>query len=123
MISNIVYIRIPSSTKAPHWLPHFVSHTLLLQVISYQTYVNGVIDSLHKSKKGLWPLYLLSTGVYKIEKFKHAKEEVSVQSSFKLKDVTFRRHYPQGKLKEYLLWIGFTWSYAREELFPGELSQ
>ena len=38
--SDGVYIRISGSTKAPHWLPHFVPDTLLLQEIAYQTYVN-----------------------------------------------------------------------------------
>ena len=30
-----VYIRISRSTKPPHWLPHFVPESLLLQEISY----------------------------------------------------------------------------------------
>jgi hypothetical protein len=41
------YIKIVDSTKPPHWLPHLVPDTLLLQEISYQTYVNGVVASLH----------------------------------------------------------------------------
>ena len=69
-----VYIRMVGSTKAPHWLPHFISDSLLLQVIYYQTYVNGVASSLHQAKKSLWPLFPLSMGVYKIENFKHTKE-------------------------------------------------
>ena len=64
-----------SSTKAPHWLTHFVLDTLLLQEIYYKTYVHGVSTSLHKSKKGLWPAFLLSTGVYKMKNFKQVKEE------------------------------------------------
>ena len=59
MTSDGVYIRISSSTKALHWLPHFVLDTLLLQEIAYQTYVNGVAASLHKYKKGLWPPFPL----------------------------------------------------------------
>ena len=50
-----VYIIITSSTKPPHWLPHFVPNTQLLQEMAYQTYVNGVVASLHRKKKGLWP--------------------------------------------------------------------
>ena len=41
------YIRIYGSTKPPHWLPHLVPDTLLLQEIAYQTYMNGVAASLH----------------------------------------------------------------------------
>ena len=48
------YIRMSGSTKDPHWLPHFVTNTLLLQEIAYQTYVNHVVSSLHKEKK--WSL-------------------------------------------------------------------
>lgn len=48
-----VYIRISGSTKTPNWLPHFVPDTLLLQEISYQTFVNGVVASLHRNKKGI----------------------------------------------------------------------
>ena len=44
-------------------------------------------------------------------------------ASFKFKEVTFRRHDPQGKLKEHLQHVGFIWSYSHEDLFPGELSQ
>ena len=55
MTPDGVYIIISGSTKAPHWLPHIVPDTLLLQGISYQTYVNGVVASLHRNKKGLWP--------------------------------------------------------------------
>jgi hypothetical protein len=42
-----LYIGIVGSTKPPHWLPHIVPDSLLLQEISYQTYVNGVATSLH----------------------------------------------------------------------------
>ena len=51
MTPDGVYIRISSRTKAPHWLPHFVPDTLLLQKIAYQTYVNGLVASLHKLKR------------------------------------------------------------------------
>ena len=78
MTSDGVYIRISGSTKAPHWLPHFVSDTLLLQEISYETYVHGVAGSLHKSKEGHWPPFPLSIGAHKIENFKKAKEEVGI---------------------------------------------
>ena len=47
MTPGRVYIIISVSTKAPHWLPHLVPDSLLLQEISYQTYVNGVAASLH----------------------------------------------------------------------------
>ena len=56
-----VYIKLFGKTKVPHWLPHFVLDTLLLQEISYQTYVNGMAASLHRNKKGLWPPFPLST--------------------------------------------------------------
>jgi hypothetical protein len=108
MTSDGIEIKISGSTKAPHWFPHFVQDTLLLSEISYQTYVNGVAASLHKAKKGIWPHFPLSTGVYKIENFKQAKEEFSILSSFIFKEVIFQRHCPQGKLKEYLQQIGFT---------------
>ena len=48
-----VYIRIAGSTKPPNWLPHFVPDSLLLQKISYQTFVNGVAASLHRKKNGI----------------------------------------------------------------------
>ena len=64
MTSDGFYIRILGSTKAPHWLPHFV-----IRDISYQNYVNGVVASLHKAKNGLFPPFPLSMGVHKIENF------------------------------------------------------
>ena len=70
MTPDGLYIIISSSTKPPHWLPHFVPNTLLLQEITYQTYVNGVAASLHQNKKDLWPQFPLITKVCKIEKFK-----------------------------------------------------
>ena len=73
-----VYIRIFGSTKPPHWLPHLVPDTLLLQEIAYQTFVNGVVASLDRNKKGLWPPFPLSTKVCKIENFKRAKDEVGM---------------------------------------------
>ena len=82
MTPDGVYIRIPGSTKTPHWLPHFVPDTLLLQEIAYQTYVNGVAASLHPKKKGLWNLFPLSTKVCKIENLKQAKDEVGVLTFF-----------------------------------------
>ena len=42
-----VYIKISRSMKLSHWVPYVVPDTLLLQEISYQTYVNGVAASLH----------------------------------------------------------------------------
>ena len=94
MTPDGVYIRIAGSTKPLHWLPHLLLDTLLLQEISYQTYVNGVDASLHWNKKGLWPPFPLITQVCKIENFKQAKEEVGVLDSYKFKEVTFRRHDP-----------------------------
>ena len=97
MTPDGVYIRISGSTKSPHWLPHFVPNTLLLQDIVYQTYVNGVGASLHKAKKGLLTRFPLSMGVHKIENFKEDKEKVGILSSFIFKEVYFQRHDPQGK--------------------------
>ena len=84
-----VYIRIAGSTKAPHWFPHFVLDTLLLQEISYQTYVNGVDESLHLNKKGLFPSFPLSIKVCNIEIFKHSKDQVGMLTSFKFREITF----------------------------------
>jgi len=97
-----VHIKIASSMKPPDWLPHFVPDTMLLQEMAYQTYVNGVAASLHRKNKGLWPMFPLKTKVCKIESFKQAKDEVGVLTSCKSKEATFRRHDPQGKLKEHL---------------------
>ena len=85
-----VYIRIAGSTKTPHWLPHIVPDSLLLQETSYQTFINGVAASLQKHKKGVWPQFLLITQVGKMENFKQAREEVSMLSSYKFpsKDMT-----------------------------------
>ena len=69
-----VYIRIFGKIKPPHWLPHPIPNSLLLQKISYQTYVNGVVASLHHNKKGIWPSFPLITLVWKIDNFKQAKE-------------------------------------------------
>ena len=70
MTPNGVYIRIVGSINPPHWLPHIVPETMLLQEIAYQTYVNGVAASLHRNKKGLWPSFPLITKFCKIENFK-----------------------------------------------------
>ena len=78
-----VYIRIARSTKPPHWLPHFVPNSLLLQEISYQTFINGVATSLQKHEKGLWPQFPLMTQVCKIENLKQARDEVNLLSSYK----------------------------------------
>ena len=118
-----MYIKISDSTKAPHWVPHFVPDNLLLQEISYQTYVNGVLASLHRNKKGLWPSFPLSTKVFKIENFKQDKDEVGILSSFKLREVSFRRHDPQGNMKEHLQQVGYIWIYSYEDLLPGDLSE
>ena len=63
MTPDIVYIKISGRTKPPQWLPHLVPDTLLLQEIAYQTYVNGVVISLHQNNKGLWPPFPLITKV------------------------------------------------------------
>lgn len=67
MTPDGVYIKNFSSNEAPQWLPHLVPDTLLLQEIAYQTYVNGVVASLHRNKKRLWPSFPLLTKVCKIE--------------------------------------------------------
>ena len=122
MTPDKVYMRIVGSTNLLHWLPHLVPDTLFLQEIAYQN-VNGVAASLHQNKKGLWPPFPLITKVCKIENFKQDKDEVGVLTSYKFKDITFRRHDPQEKLKEHLQQVGFIWSYSHEDLLPGELSK
>ena len=57
MTMTRVYIRIAGSTKPPHWLPHFVPDSLLLQEIAYQTFINGVAASLQKHRNGLCPQF------------------------------------------------------------------
>ena len=64
MTPDGIYMRMISSTKAPHWLPHFIRDKLLLQGIVYQTHINGVSSSLIKSKKGEWPPFSLSRKVF-----------------------------------------------------------
>ena len=44
-------------------------------------------------------------------------------TSYIFKEVTFKRHDPQGKLKEHIQHVEFIWSYSHEYLLPGELSQ
>lgn len=63
------------------------------------------------------------TPVCKIENFKQAKDEVNLLFSYKYQEISFRRHDPQGKLKEHLEQVGFEWSYSHEDLLLGELSQ
>lgn len=82
-----------------------------------------MVASLHKHKKGVWHQFPFITQVGKIENFKQTREEVSILSSYKFQEVSFRRHDPQEKLKEHLQQVGFQWSYSHENLFPGELSQ
>jgi hypothetical protein len=60
--------------------------------------------------------------VCKIENFRQARDEVNLLSSYKFQEVWFRRHDPQGKLKEHPQQVGFHWSYSHEDLLPGELS-
>ena len=63
------------------------------------------------------------TSVCKIENFKQARDEVNLLSSYKFQEVLFRRHDPQGKLKEHLQQVSFQWIYSHEDLLPGEPSQ
>ena len=58
-----------------------------------------------------------------MENIKQAKSEVSVLSSFKFRETSFRRHDPKGLLKSHLKQINFIWPYAHEEFLPRELSQ
>jgi hypothetical protein len=46
---------------------------------------------------------------------------VNLLSSYKFQEVSFRRHDPQGKLKERLQQVDFQWSYSHENLLPREL--
>jgi hypothetical protein len=82
MTPDKVYIRIDGRKNPLHCLPRLVPDTLLLQEISYQTYVNGVDASLHRNKKGIWPLFPLITQVCKINNLKQAKDEVGVLTSY-----------------------------------------
>ena len=59
----------------------------------------------------------------KTENAKEVKDEVNVLSSFKFRELNFRRHDPKGYLKEYLKQLNMTWPYSHEDLLLGELSQ
>ena len=118
-----VYIRIFSSTKPLHWLPHLAPNSLLLQEKSYQKYVNGVVASLQRNKKGLWPQFPLIKPICKIKNSKWAKEEFSLLAFYQFKEVTLEDMILKGKLKEHLQQVGFIWSYSHEYLLPRELNQ
>ena len=83
MTLDKVYIKISSSTKPLHWLPHLVPDSLMLKEISYQTYVNRLAASLHQNKKGIWPPFQLITKVCKIENLNKTKDKVGVLTSYK----------------------------------------
>ena len=123
MTPDGVYIRIFGSTKPPQWLPHFVPDTLLLHEIAYQTYVNGVVASLHRKNKGIWPPFPLSSKVCKIENFKTCQRWSWYIELLQIKRSYFQKTWSPGKLKEHLQQVGFIWSYSHEDLLPGELSQ
>lgn len=59
----------------------------------------------------------------KIENVKQEKDEVNVFCSFKFREVNFRRHDPEGFLKEYLKQLYITWPYSHEYFLLGDLSQ
>ena len=44
-------------------------------------------------------------------------------TSFKFRELSFRRHDPRGNLKKHLQKVDFIWIYSHEDLLPGELSQ
>ena len=89
MTPDGVYLRMIGSTKAPHWIPHFIPAKLLLQEIIYQTFINGVSIALLKENKGAWPPLPLSTKMWKIETIKQAKDELNMLYSFRFKEVSF----------------------------------
>jgi hypothetical protein len=118
-----VYIIISSNKKPPHWFPHFLPNIMFVQDMAYQTYVNHVVASLHRKKKGIWPAFPLTMKVCKIDSFKQAKDKVVILTFYKFREVTLRIHDPHAKLKEHLQQVGFIWSYSHEELLVGELIQ
>ena len=63
MTSYLVYFKKIGSTKAPHWLTHFILDKLLLQEMAYQTHINVVSSTLIKYRKRAWPHFPLSTRV------------------------------------------------------------
>ena len=87
-----VYIWMIGSTKAQHWLPHFIPDKLLFQEITYQAFINGVVASLIKEKNIAWPPFPLSTKMCKIETIKQPKDEVNMLSSFRFREMSFHRH-------------------------------
>ena len=99
MTPDGVYLRMIGSTKAPHWLPHFIPDKVLLQEISYQTHTYVVSSSLTKSRKGAWTPFPLSTKMCRVENIKQAKEEVNVLSPFKFRETSFKIHDPEGLLE------------------------
>ena len=71
-----------------------------------------------------WLVLSHSSGtIWSMENIKQAKEEVSVLSSFKFREASFRRHDPEGLLKRHLKQINFIWPYAQDFFLSGELSQ
>ena len=109
------YLRMIGSTKAPHWLPHFIPDRLLMQEIEYQTFINGVFASLLKEKKGAWPPFPLSTKMCKINIVKQAKDEVNMLYSFRFREMNFWRHDLEGLLKEHMEQINFIWPHPHEQ--------
>ena len=91
--------------------------------MGYQTCINRVSASLVKAKKGAFPPFPFSIGMWKIENVRQAKDEVNVLSSCKFKEVNFQRHDLEGFFKEYLKQLNITWPYSHKDLQVGELSQ
>jgi hypothetical protein len=60
VIGKGTYIRIFGATKAPHLLPKYIPHMLVIQEVAYQTFLNGVGVALALDMKAPWlPCYYI----------------------------------------------------------------
>lgn len=96
------YIRVFGSIASPHVLPFYVPDKLMAREIAYQICSEGGMSKILKdSKKGIWPQFPVTCGVFTLHDLGHAFREVDNALSLQFPKFPGRQYDPFGIVKDF----------------------
>jgi hypothetical protein len=99
------------ATKPLHLVPTFILDKLVVQDVSYQTYINGVGVVLAQAKKAPFPPFPICIGSYNMENAREDKENKEELDIFHFGIERFKRPDTCGVIECHCSTCKYIWPY------------
>lgn len=124
---HYIYIKVFRCIATPHLIPKYVPDQLIIKETSYHNVIIGYIVVMSCNSKRMQSRFLIKVGHFSLINFPQSKKEVEAFEELKLLPVVFKRHDPNGIIKNHYTSIRLSMNYEHDpylcdSLYQGALS-